>query len=338
MLKQSLKSIALGAAVICGVLFAAPAHAQKPDSYNFDGYNKMKGADVKALMAGRTFWGRLQYDRYYFGQDGVFVEQFLKADSPVAPGTTYTGKWSVDGDGALCWSYEGVNTPQTVALPQGGCYDVYMGPDKYKALPKYTDPLYLVKKGDTSKTTVEYFWNRWIDGRMVLENGFAQTFDETVQTMTDIKNKFSAADGTTVPPLDAANPLDGDMKEYYDAVVGKIIYTPYHYLYFAPNGDYVFYNRGDFDMNRGDLAALTAKAKKGRWLIARNMHCWSLADKKGNTTCQYVAKGMTLDHSVPAFVTHVDDGFTRVLDGNPVGITTVEQTGVPAAFTSIAGQ
>ncbi len=324
--------------VVAGLMSVGAAKAQKPDSYDFTGYEKMTGAKVKELFAGRTFWGRSQYDRYYFGADGSFAEQYVKADSPVTPGTTYTGKWNVDGDGAVCWTYEGVNTTGTIALPQGACYDVYMGPDKFKPLPKYTDPLYIVKKGDTSKTTAEFFWNRYIDGRVILETSFAQNFEQTLASLASIEQKFaeSVAAGQTTPAVDPSKPLTADMQEYYNMVAGNVFYTPYHFLYFAKNGDYIFYNRGDFDMNRGDLAALTAKAKKGRWIIHENAHCWAFNKKE--SACQYVAKGATLDYAFEGFVTHVDDGFTRLINGKPVGVMSLEQTGLPAAFTSVSAQ
>jgi hypothetical protein len=67
-------------------------------------------------------------------------------------------------------------------------------------------------------------------------------------------------------------------------------------------------------------------------MLHNNVHCWSVFGDKPATTCQLISQGGTLDKTADSFVTHVDDGFTRLLNGDPVGIMSVEETGMPSAF------
>ena len=302
--------------------------------YDFAGYTKMSGDAVKALFSGRTFWDRKQHDRFFFGQDGTFGQGYVSSQGAQPSGTIIAGQWRVDGDGAVCFAYQSVNGK---AYPQAGaqeCFDVYMGPDKYRPLPKYTDPLYIVPKGDDSKESVKYFWNRWIDGRVLLSPTFAQNFEKSMRYMQNMSSKFQAEAQRNAAPISQAKPLPATMQAYYKAVVGKVLYTPYHYLYFRPNGDYVFYQREKFDKARGDLVAFAKAAKTGRWIMHDNVHCWGLYTSS-KSTCQYVARGQTLDHAFEGFVTHMDDGFTRLLNGNPVGIMSVEETGYAEGFSDV---
>lgn len=324
---KSLIKFMFVSAFLVGVSLQAQAQVEK--MYDFEGYNKMNSNAVQQLFAGRTFWGKKQYDRFFFGTNGSFAQQYVKSGQNFKPGSTFYGKWSVDADGAVCVSYQQSNVQ---SKPKDGCFDVYMGPDKYKALPKYTDPLYLVKKGDTSKTTVKYFWSRWIDGRVVLNPTFAAQFEKQLAYLQGYKAKFDANRYKDTSPVQNVSDLPQASQNYLKAIAGKILFTPYHYLYFAPNGDYIFYERGEFDALKGDVAKLKSKAKRGRWMLHKNVQCWSLFGSSARASCQLIEQGTTLDKPFEGFVTHMDDGFTRLLNGNPVGIMTAEQTGVPAAF------
>lgn len=321
---------------VFGGVVKAQAEDQYADTvvYDFTGYNKMDGEAVKNLFTGRTFWDRKRHDRFFFGADGAFTQQYVSSQGSQPAGTIVSGQWSVDGDGAFCAVYQSVNGK---AYPQGGakeCFDVYMGPDKYRPLPKYTDPLYIVPKGDKSREKVSHFWNRWIDGSVILSPEFAKNFEKSLRYMTMMGSKFKAADHRETPPVNPEKPLPTTMKAYYDAVVGKVLYTPYHYLYFRPNGDYVFYNRDSYNAAKGDLVALAKKAKTGRWFMHDNVHCWGIYSSS-KSTCQYVAQGQTLNHSFEGFVTHMHDGFSRKLNGKPVGIVDVKDTEYPEAFSDV---
>jgi hypothetical protein len=314
---------------VCFVVGAAKASWAQDKVYDFEGFNKMQGTAVSSLFSGRTFWGKKQYDRFYFGKDGSFAQQYVKAGQDFKPGSTFYGTWNVDNDGAVCVTYQQSNV---ASKPADECFDVYMGPDKFKPLPKYTDPIYMVKKGDTSKTTATYFWSRWMEGRLILDPTFAAQFEKQLDFMQSYKSKFDANRFSTTPPVKDVNALPEGSQNYLKTIAGKVLYTPYHFLYFGANGDYIFYDRGDFNSLKGDMAKLKGTADKGRWVLHNNVHCWSKFGDKPATTCQMVSQGGTLDKPAQSFVTHVDDGFTRLLDGNPVGIMSVEETGAPAAF------
>lgn len=312
---------------------AALPTAAQAQTYDFEGFNKMSGNAVQSLFSGRTFWGKNQHDRFFFGKDGSFAQQYVKSGQSFKPGATFYGQWNVDNDGAVCFTYQQSNVGKT---PANECFDVYMGPDKFKPLPKYTDPLYLVKKGDDSRTTVEYFWSRWMDGRLVFEPTFAAQFEKHLAYMESIKNKFDADKFRSTPPVKDMSELPADAQAYVQAISGKVFFTPYQYLYFGENGDYILFERGDFDANTNDVAELQEKARRGRWIMFKNVHCWSLYGDGQRSSCQMVGRGQSLDQQVDSFVTHMDDGFSRLLNGNPVGIMTVEQTGAPQAFASPA--
>lgn len=320
-------SLAMMACFIAQVCLSQPTYANK--IYDFEGFTKMSGSDVEALFTGRTFWGKNQYDRFFFGQDKSFAQQYVKAGQAFKPGATMYGTWAVDADGAVCFNYSSSNVGR---VPEAQCFDVYMGPDKFKALPKYTDPLYLVKKGDTSKTTVEYFWSRWIDGRLVFDPSFAAKFEAHLSYMDAMGDRFDANKYRSTPPVKDVNALPQESQNFLKAISGKVLFTPYHYLYYGANGDYIYYDRGEFDANKSNIEALKGKAKRGRWIMFNNVHCWSLFGDRPRTSCQMIGQGTTLDTQFQGFVSHLDDGFSRLLNGNPVGIMEVSETGAPAAF------
>jgi hypothetical protein len=310
---------------------ASAQHAQ-PGLYDFTDYTLLSPEQTRDIITGRTFWDRMVHDRTYFGEDGTFVQQVIQEDGIARPGTIFTGTWRMDSDGAVCWSYNKSNDPDFVLSEGEVCYEFYIGPERFRPLPKYTDPLYVVEKGDKSRENASYFWNRYIDGRVILAPSFAQNFLKTIDYMKSFRRKFNAFDHPDTPPMRDPSALNEDMKAYVELISGNVLFTPYHFLYFGEDGDYIFYTRSDIAEANGDIAAIKEKARHGRWIVHDNMHCWSLYKGRGRTTCHYVARGKTLDHGFDGFVTHVQDGFSRFLNGQPVGLTTVQGTKAPAAI------
>lgn len=236
--------------------------------------------DIAKEIAGKTFWAEAVPDRYYFGEDGVFLLQYALSRQDYAAGGVREGAWSIEGD-RLCLSY-----PET---GEKTCYQVNKDTQVQGPWGQFDDT-YLVHGVDSRD---EFYWDRWMHGNLIL------TPDAWRKVHENRNTGFSA-------------------EAYRAEITGKIMRLPLGNVFHHENGTAYWLPQSavgavarnpssldDADFVKGNNIYI------GKWQINGDRHCWR--HTRGPEQCSVVVDAQNGFVPQKGYFQIMDDHFIRLI-------------------------
>lgn len=299
--------------------FAQGQAYEGQEQINYVYFNSTK--EVEGFFAGRTFWNRKVSHRLYFGTDGQFVYQYFTDFGDYKRGQALYGNWQVPSQDEVCWTIgQGDNKSAPI------CYEVRLGPESRAHVPYYIHNAYLFYKGDPTGKTHIYLDAR-IPGKVILSQEHMEEFWADIDTMTARRIALREAGGIPEKPYEDISQLSPDIQSYLKDTLGKVMALPLSYIITYEDGTFLSMPRIFYDSGAADIEALKEQVGLGRWSIEGNVQCWQSAsvrysrrfpDRTVPLHCHSVYKNTGLDHSYYGYLTHVQNGYSRIFDASTI--------------------
>lgn len=264
------------------------------------------------FLADKTWWDREKADRYYFGNDQTFVQQFFDKTGEFTAGTSLTGRWRYDNN-ILCWRYD-TYTPET-----DYCHVIAYDAQAKKEWGKYDDTLALYgKTAEGVYSTPAFTWNRWMDGNLILNDAVAARLPETLtETFQKTNQRYEAEGSSAFYPFNADITLPPTIENYVSDITTQIMELPLGArLYHRADGR-VFSLPSGFkveDPSKLDDLRFLAQNKISfrHWFVTEDgLYCAITTPTAEQAKCLIVLDGDSLQTPQDGYVQVMDDRFIR---------------------------
>lgn len=282
-------------------------------------FDVMDGRAVSQFIRNKTFWTNYSPYRFYFNTNGRFEHQTNGDVGDLAAGQ-YFGQWAVNDKGELCLSYDG-NSQKNI------CYLVLRGDSNMRPWGKFDDPVLLapIPKSDTEITADSFqaalAINRWGEGNLIIDDNYFKSFSQTLESLNRTQQEIATSDKATIDAMIQQAKPAPTLQQYVTDITHAVMLFPMGGgTYHAPDGTAITLSPQEVnDIKRNPKRSQLPKREyDSLWFVDGNTQCWIVPNNPQGTLCQavYDKKTLKTPSANNGYVTHVQDGYTRVITDN----------------------
>lgn len=274
--------------------------------------------DLQKITANNSFWTINKLDRFFFSANGTFSQQLNDDHENYENGKILEGSYSIENKN-LCLKYN-ENQGQDKF-----CFAVYSPNLKdTDFFQQYDDTfqLHRVLPNQSINPKPSFVWNKWAHNSYIFSPDYAPLIKNTFDKVKNIIRLKKLPENGSINPSN----LTDVGKDFYDEVVGKILFLGGHVEYIGANGHF-FTTTEDAIVKFKDTNKFLHDRHFGKWVIQDNIFCAQYFEDNKMFCELLMPRGKGLVRPYDGLLGFHHNGFSRVY--NELGFKRMQPAEAP---------